>query len=315
MMKRIPRVAGIACALLIATTACASGAGAPPESSPTSAPSESEAPAPDEEAPAPDDGQTFCAVLSDAVPRLGLLVFVDNMDNPAIGEDLARAASVFADASPPAEIADDWKSVADVLGVLAEAFDGVDPTDGDQLRAAQASLDEGIDEQATAAAAAGERITSYAETSCPEADAGTADGAASLSDACELLTAEELRRVFPSDAPAGQGKNFGAGFLECIWTDSNAEVGVAVLPAASLAADYTDRMTPLSTSADLGDLADAQVYAATIGIGRAGGAGHTVVFTRGDQGVMVAVRIGADGSRPADTEAAAELAQAVGEKL
>lgn len=308
MMRRILLAAGVVCALILTTAGCAAG-----PSGPLRSPSETTASSgPD--AAAPDDEQEFCDVLRGAIPQLDLLVFVTNMENPNIGEELAAAASVYAETSPPNQLTADWHEVSAVFSVLAKAFDGVDPTEGEQLRSAQAALGEGIDEQAASASKAGERISAYAEAHCAGADEGT-DGAAAISDACDLLSAQDLRRAFPADDPVAEGEDFGEGFVECVWTGRNAEVSVAVLPAASMGADYIDRMTPFSTSADFGDLADARAYQGMIGIGRVSSNGHTIVFTSGEQGVMVAVRIGAEGSQPADTGAAAELAQAVGTRL
>ncbi len=289
---------------LLAATGCAGDT-----ASTTEVTAQPVAPAEAEPEPATDE-EDFCTDVTTALPMLDLLVFANNMDDPDVGDRLAQAAAAFKEAAPPSEIAADWSTVGDFFATLAVAFAGVDPTDGEQLRAAQATLDEDIDDRADAATSAGNRITGYATANCDGAA-----GAATITDACALLTAEDLQRVFPADDPVAAGENFGEGFLECVWTGKNAELIVSLLPAATLATDYTDRMEPLLTSSDFGELADAQAYESMVGIGRTGARGHTVIFTLGGQGVMVAVRLGAEGSRPADVGAAAELAQEVGARL
>lgn len=294
---------GLACAVLLTVAACG-GSEEDPVGKATSSAATTPAPEPSAQ-PAGDDP---CDSVTEAASYVDLLVFANNMDDPDLGDRLAKAKAAF-DSAPPAELAKDWKIVAEFFATVAPAFAGVDPTDGDQLRSAQATLDKGIEAQAAAADEAGGRIAAYAKSQCAM---GSDTAAASTTDACDLLTDEELRKVFPADDPIAKGKDFGVGFLECIWKGKTAEASVMVMPLDKLKEDYLDKATPLSA---VDGLENGNAYRGTIGIGRVSSRGHSVSFSDGDVGGFVSVRTGNGGSRVVDVPIASDLAKAAAGRL
>lgn len=304
MTMKTSRGVGLACALLLTSTACGGGQGT--SATPTASPTKSATPS---AAAAPAEAEVDqCTTIAGAASYLDMLVFANIMDDPKLSDRLAKAEAAFADTEPPAELTEDWKTVAEFFGVISKAFAGVDPTDGDQLRKAQATLGDGIDAQAAAAGEAGIRITSYGKKNCAKAD----DAVAFLTDACDLLTKKELRKVFPADDPVAEGKDFGKDFLECIWTGKTAKASVMVMPLDKLKADYLDKSTPLSA---VEGLENGNAYRGTIGIGRLSSKGHAVSFSHGDLGGFVSVQTGDRGSRVVDVPIASDLAKAAAGRL
>jgi hypothetical protein len=107
---------------------------------------------------------------------------------------------------------------------------------------------------------------------------------------CTLLTNAELVSVFPTGAPPSQGNDYGEGFADCLWHDGRAEVLISVMPRSNLQTDYVEQLV-VTGEADAPALgSEAVTFPGVVGIGRASSGGGSVGFTKGDRGVIVAVR-------------------------
>ena len=137
--------------------------------------------------------------------------------------------------------------------------------------------------------------------------ATVAGAAVTITSVCDLLTADDLRNnPFFLDEPVAEGNDYGAGFMECIWTGDfeQHEVRVSVLPKESYDEDFAAAV-PFDLRGE--DIGGGELFEDLMGIGRVG-RGTTAVYTVGDQAIMVAVRTGEDGTFAADRVFAVELA-------
>jgi hypothetical protein len=133
-------------------------------------------------------------------------------------------------------------------------------------------------------------------------------------DACALVEDTDLASVFPQGPPEPSLTDYGAGFSECEWEQGDALVLVSVVPVDNFGPDYVDQLN-VTGPVDAEQLGNGAVaFPGVVGIGRASGGGTTVGFTTDANGVLVAVRSGAD-EGDADLPAATRLAIVVAENL
>jgi hypothetical protein len=133
-------------------------------------------------------------------------------------------------------------------------------------------------------------VVSIATSSAP-APSGSAPAPVAV---CSLLTDAELVPIFPTGAPPSHGNNYGEGFADCAWDDGTAEVLVSVMPRTNLETDYVEQfvVTGKAEAPGLGD--EAVRFPGVVGIGKASSGGGSVGFTKGERGVIVAVRTADD---------------------
>ena len=90
---------------------------------------------------APEASSEFCQQAADIPDRVGSS-FTEANDPAALTESFRNAAEEIRAIEPPAEIADDWASIADGLEQAATALDGVDLNDPQAASQVQADLQE-----------------------------------------------------------------------------------------------------------------------------------------------------------------------------
>lgn len=292
------RSAVVACALALTLAGCAGAGGG------GGAPSAPETPGVDGAV----DGDAFCAQLSEVQGHFSLLQVSLATD----WSTFAEASEDLAAVTPPPQLAQHWTAVTGFYAHIAEIFAGVDFSDPDAV-AAVIEKEFGPETEAAAQRAeeAVAEIEAYAASSCPS---DTGDASAELTDACELLVAADLERVFPTGIPEPDSRSYAPDTMECIWESDAAEVSIMLVPLADFEREYLAQSEPLPAG-EIDDLEGGDTYQGTIGIGRFDTRGHSVSFTHDTVGGFVSVRHGDTNSRAAEVGTAARLAKALVERL
>jgi hypothetical protein len=294
------RSAVVACAFAFALTGCGAGAGGEGRGAP-SAP----------ETAGVDvtvDDEAFCAQLSQVQGHFALLRVSLATDWSTFTEASDELAAV----TPPPQLAEHWKTVTDFYAHIAEIFAGVDFADAEAVSAViEKEFGPETEEAAQRAEEAVAEIDAYAASACPT---DTDDASADLTDACELLVAADLDRVFPTGIPEPDSRSYAPDTMECIWESDAAEVSIMLVPLADFESEYLAESEPLPVG-EIDDLEGGDTYKGTIGIGRFDTRGHSVSFTHDTVGGFVSVRHGDTNSRAAEVGTAARLAKALVERL
>jgi hypothetical protein len=89
---------------------------------------------------APEADSEFCTEAAQINERI--TTSLSEADSASLSDNLTTISGEISAVEPPAEIADDWNTLADALGQAAGALEGVDLTDPDQAAQAQAELGE-----------------------------------------------------------------------------------------------------------------------------------------------------------------------------
>jgi hypothetical protein len=130
----IARGVSVTAAVLL-MTACSGGSddesasSSSPAASSSAAETSSEAPASDSE---------FCTEATQINERI--TTSLSEADSASLSDNLQTISDEISAVEPPAEIADDWNTLAGALGKAADALEGVDLTDPEQAAQAQAEL-------------------------------------------------------------------------------------------------------------------------------------------------------------------------------
>lgn len=302
-MKRLGKTASLTSSVLlvIGLTACGSGS-EPAAKDPAK---ESSAPA-----PAADAAGDFCADSGELMGHFDLLDISIETDWESVAGQFRTGDTELSAASPPTEIADEWATVSSFYGLISDAFDGVDLTDEAEIRTTLTeTLGEETEAKALAAQEAVAGIRAYVRSECG-GEGASDEGVTELSNACTLLTAADLKRVFAGDVPNGTSRTYGVGYLECIWKGDQAEVSVMMMPIGDFTRAYLDKSTPLPAS-KISGMGDSQAYKGVVGIGRFSTRGHSVSFTSDEVGGFMSVRQGDSSSRPVEVGDAERLARIV----
>jgi hypothetical protein len=130
----IARGASLTAAVLL-MTACGGSSDDESASSSSAAASSSAA---ESSSAAPESNSEFCTEAAQINERI--TNSLSQADSSNLSENLQTIADEIGSVDPPAEIADDWNSLAGALGKAADALQGVDLTDPDQAAQAQAEL-------------------------------------------------------------------------------------------------------------------------------------------------------------------------------
>ncbi len=310
------RTAALPVALVLVLPLAACGAPTSPAASPSaSADASAEAGATTEPADAavPAD---FCTAYAEVAERVAS---IEESGDWAVA--IANVVSLAGDAgtvSPPAPLAEDWAVVTAFAVAVEDHFGGVDTADEEALEAAMDAMPQDVIDSSDAAKASAIAVREHAETDC----AGEVPVAAVPADVCELLTDSDLVGLLAAPPP-GEGEDYGEGFKECTWVaqivndhGTHNEVWLSLLPIENLHSEYIEPSVELPHREYIGeDIPDGHVYDASIGIGRVSSDGHTVSFSHGDIGGLVAVRTGKGDNEAADVGGAVRLAETVLEIL
>jgi hypothetical protein len=109
-------------------------------------------------------------------------------------------------------------------------------------------------------------------------------------EVCGLLSDADLSPMFPTGAPPADTDDYGEGISDCSWDDGKAKVLVTVMPASNLRTDYVEQLNVTGTATGPGLGEDAVYFPGFVGLGKASSGGSSVGFTKGERGVIVAVR-------------------------
>ena len=122
-------------AALLLVAACG---GSSEDDSASSTPSAASSSAAESSSEAPESDSEFCTQASQINERISSSL--SESDSESLSENLQTISDEISAVEPPAEIADDWNSLAGALGQAADALEGVDLTDPEQAAQAQADL-------------------------------------------------------------------------------------------------------------------------------------------------------------------------------
>jgi hypothetical protein len=125
-----------ATAAVLLMTACGGSSDDNSASSSTSSAASSSAAATSSAAPQSDS--EFCTQAAQVNERI--TNSLSQSDSASLSDNLKTVSDEISAVDPPAEIADDWNSLAKALGKASDALKGVDLTDKDQAAKAQAEL-------------------------------------------------------------------------------------------------------------------------------------------------------------------------------
>jgi hypothetical protein len=169
--SRIARAVSATAAVLL-LTACSGGSDDESASSTSSAASssaaESSSEAPESSGEAPASDSEFCTEATQINERIS--TSLSETDSDSLSQNLQTISDEIGAVEPPAEIADDWNTLADALGQAAGALDGVDLTDPEQAAQAQAELGD----LQTQLGDAGTNVEAYLREQCGIDTDGTA---------------------------------------------------------------------------------------------------------------------------------------------
>lgn len=266
---------------------------------------------PSEDAPAASSAggsADFCEQLTEAKETFALMDISLATDWSAFEDASKQLAEVDA---PPA-IAAQWKVAADFFAHVAGMFEDVDFSDRKAVgEAVQSNLGPETEARAKEAETAITEVQAYAKQNCE----GGGDAAeASVTDACTLLTDDELKRVFPTGVPEPKSRTYARDTMECIWKTDGAEASLMIAPLAEFKGEYLDKSTPLPTG-EIHGLEGGNTFKGILGIGRFNTRGHSVSFTHDTVGGFVSIRHGDGDSRAADVGTASTLAKLLVSRL
>lgn len=257
---------------------------------------------------APADSADFCSQLADVKGDLALI----NISLTTDWSKFEEAAKQVAAVEPPAKIAAPWQTTTEFYAHIAGLFKGVDFSDRSAVGAVlDRELGPELETRAKATEKAIATIQAYADDSCSAA--GDAEPAA-VTDACTLLAADDLNRVFPAGVPKPDSREYGPDSMECIWKTDNAEASIMIVPIALFETDYLGKSTP-RPSGKIDGLEGGDTFKGVLGVGRFNTRGHSVSFTTSTVGGFVSVRHGGSDSRAAQVGTAAALAKVLVGKL
>lgn len=112
-----------------------------------------------------DDATTFCDQGESSLAEIDAAGALS--DDPAgFADAVSEISDGFAQADPPSEIADDWRTLGGVFADLDASLQDVDPEDQDAFAAALTDFSEQAN--STALADASDRVSTYISTTCTD---------------------------------------------------------------------------------------------------------------------------------------------------